>query len=565
MAKSVGWRWAALACLAALAGCGGGAGAAAAATAAPADSFGLSADANFVTVDTGAGLVFKVRRHNRDGSSKGVGDITSMVYRGTEYQDARKGSQVNSGFDFLYKGVHDVAVDAALVDPDHVRITVQAGPLTHYYLAQRGQAKIYMGTWFASEPDTLDLVRFIVRVPIGVLPHGPGPSDLRGTSGPIEAHDVFGMPNGETRSKHYSNQRLKDWSAIGATGPRAGVWIVRDNNEGNSGGPFYRSLLNQGTDTDQEITYIVNYGEAQTEPYRTGVLNAYTLVFTEGGPPDAIDTGWFAGMALKGYVAPAARGGVAGPAIGGRDPAWPYTVGFSNATAQYWADAAAADGRFQSSGMLPGTYAMRVYKNELVVDSRSVTVQAGKTTVLDPIAVADDPSTVPAVWRIGEWDGTPAEFVNGDKLTTMHPSDVRMRPWAVADYVVGRSAPGTGFPACQWKDVNGSITVRFNLGADQVADKVLRVGITTAFAGARPVVQLNQWTSPVPAASTQPSTRTLTTGTYRGNNTVFRFAIPASAFVAGENTLTLRVASGSGTTAYLSPGLAYDAIDLVAP
>ena len=27
----------------------------------------------------------------------------------------------------------------------------------------------------------------------------------------------------------------------------AGLWIVRDNNEGNSGGPFYRSLLNQGT------------------------------------------------------------------------------------------------------------------------------------------------------------------------------------------------------------------------------------------------------------------------------------------------------------------------------
>jgi len=569
-------RSAALLTLALLVGCGGGSGADAAQPPAstsgnggttpspdPSDSFGISKDANFFTVDTGAGLVFKVRRQNSNGSTKGLGDITSMVYRGVEYQDGLKGSQVNSGFDFLYTGVSAVAVDATVVDSDHIKVTVTAGNLTHYYIAQRGDAKIYMGTRFTSEPDTLGLARFIVRVPFGRLPNGPQPSDIRDNTGAIEAKDIFGMPGGETRSKHYSNKPLKDWSYIGATGTQVGIWIVRDNNEGNSGGPFYRSLLNQGTDTDQEITYIINYGEAQTEPYRPGILNTYTLVFTDGSPPSATDTSWFASMALAGYVAPAARGTVAGISIGGRDTAYPYTVAFSNATAQYWTEAAPGDGHFRSVGMMPGTYTMRIYKNELAVDTRSVTVEAGKTTTVDAVAIAGDPSTASAVWRIGEWDGTPVEFLNGDKVTTMHPSDVRLQPWKTADYVVGASTPGAGFPAYQWKDVNGAITVRFRLRQDQISDKVLRIGITTAFANGRPTVQVNNWAAPIPGASAQPSTRTLTIGSYRGNNTLFSYAVPAGAFVAGENVLTLGIASGSGGKAYLSAGVAYDAIDLV--
>jgi len=545
-----------------VAGCGGSSGTAQTSPGAN-SSFGLSSDAEAYTVDTGAGLVFKVRRHNSDGSSKRLGDISSLVYKGVDYQDGSKGSQINSGFDYLYTGTSAVSVDAALVDPDHIKITVKAGDLTHYYLAQRGEAKVYMATYFTTEPDTLGLARFIVRVPIGLLPRGPAASDLRGNSGAIEAQDIFGMPNGETRSKHYSNMRLKDWAYIGATGPQVGVWIVRDNNEGNSGGPFYRSLLNQGTNTDQEITYIINYGEAQTESFRTGVLNSYTLVFNDGSTPERVGTDWFASMGLSGYVAPNARGSAASVGISGRDPHYRYTVGFSNASAQYWTDADAADGHFLSTGMLPGTYTMRVYKNELAVDTRSVLVEAARTTSVGTVVITNDPSTTAAIWRIGDWDGTPCEFLNGDKVTTMHPSDVRMQPWQTADYVVGTSTPVTGFPAYQWKDVNGAITVRFKLSASQVADMTLRLGITTAFAGGRPVVKLNQWAGPIPSPSTQPSTRTLTIGSYRGNNMTFSVAIPASAFVAGDNVLTLSVASGTSGTEYLSPGVAYDAIDLV--
>jgi len=526
-------------------------------------SFGLTADANFYTIDTGAGLVFKIRRTDNGVSTQSAGDIASMLYNGVEYQDQGRGTQVNSGFDFLYNGVSAVNVSAENVGADVVKVTVVAGNLTHYYIARRGEARIYMGTYFTTEPDTLNLARFIVRVPIARLPNGPAPSDLRGNSGAIESSDVFGMPNGETRSKHYSNMRLKDWQYIGATGPGAGLWIVRDNNEGNSGGPFYRSLLNQGTSTNQEITYIVNYGEGQTEPLRTRVLNTYTMVFNDGAAPGPVDTSWLGTLGLTGWVAPEARGVVSGAAITGRDPRFAYTVGFSNANAQYWADADPVDGHFSTGRMIPGTYTMKVDKNELAVETRTVTVAAGGATDVGTIAVSAAPASKPALFRIGDWDGSPREFLNGDKVTTMHPSDVRMAPWTVPDYVVGMSQPATGFPAYQWKDVNGAVTVRFNLRKSQIAPLTLRVGITAAYANARPKVQVNGWVSANPSPSVQPNTRSLTVGTYRGNNTIFSFNIPATELVVGQNVLTLMPISGSGTTRFLSAGYSLDAVDLV--
>jgi rhamnogalacturonan endolyase len=553
-------------------GCGGDAASTATATGgatrmlagvATAATFGLTQDANFYTVDTGAGLVFKIRRLDNGVSTQSAGDIASMVYNGAEYQDQARGTQVNSGFDYLYKGISAVDVAAETVGADVVKVTVQAGNLTHYYIARRGEAKIYMGTYFTSEPDTLNLARFIVRVPIARLPNGPAPSDLRGNTGAIESGDVFGMANGETRSKHYSNMRLKDWQYIGATGTNAGLWIVRDNNEGNSGGPFYRSLLNQGTSTDQEITYIINYGEGQTEPLRTKILNTYTMVFNDGSAPAPVDTSWLGTLGLTGWVAPEARGAVSGAAITGRDARFAYTVGFSNATAQYWTAADATDGHFTSGGMIPGTYTMKVYKNELAVDTRTVTVGAGATTDAGTVAVTGDPASAAALWRIGDWDGSPAEFINGGKLTTMHPSDVRMSSWTPGDYVVGTSAPATGFPAYQWKDVNGALTVRFNLRQSQIVPLTLRIGITDAFAGGRPKPQVNGWVPANPPASTQPSSRTLTVGTYRGNNTMYTFNIPASELVVGQNVLTLTAISGSSGIRFLSPGYSYDALDLI--
>jgi len=42
----------------------------------------------------------------------------------------------------------------------------------------------------------------------------------------------------------------------------------------------------------------------------------------------------------------------------------------------------------------------------------------------------------------------------------------------------------------------------------------------------------------------------------------FTVNIPAHAFVAGENTITISVASGEGGMGFLSPSFVYDAVQL---
>ena len=559
-------------------------------------------------VDTGGGLVFKVMAYDNGVSTQSKGDLSSLLYNGVQYADASRGSQLNSGFDFLYSNVSAVDVQAQMISSSgaatsastanggvvsggaYVKITVtvfsaNGGVLKHYYMARSGEPRIYMGTYFTEEPDTLNLVRFILRVPIAALSRGgpagtPGglasngswPQDLRGTDTTVEASDVFGFSSGtasagQTRSKHYSNMRLKDWQYFGGlnSAGSVGLWFYRDNNEGNSGGPFYRSLLNQITATNNELTYIVNYGEGQTEAFRMGVLNSYTLMFTAGGAPSAPDTSWFSVMALDGYVASSGRGTVAGVGLSGTDPNYSYTVGFSSSTAQYWASANLANnGFFKSTGMRPGTYTLTVYKNELAVYTGSVTVTAGGTTTLNTLAINADPSAKAALWRIGNWDGSPAEFLNGGRLTTMHPTDVRMSSWVPATFVVGTSNAASGFPAYQWKDVNNARVIQFTLTSAQVRNLTLRLGTTADFNGARPQITVNNgsWTSGIPTAPPKGS-RNLTVGTYRGVNRLYSFDIPSTALVAGPNTVTVNVVSGTSGTAYLSPALSYDAVDLI--
>lgn len=555
-------------------------------------------------IDTDAGLVFKVRAYDNGGSTTSAGDISSLVYQGVEYADPSRGSQLNSGADWLYTGVTAVEVRAEAVDAsgrvtpastanngvvtgsDYFKITqtvrsTLGGVLTHYYLVKRGQPHIYMATHFTEQPTVHAQMRFIVRVPIARLPNG-GPAgvpgglapdgqwsgDIRGTSGAIEASDVFGFGSGhpragQTRSKHYANMRLKDWNYFGGTGPGVGLWFYRGNNEGNSGGPFYRCLLQQITSTHNELTYMVNYGEAQTEAFRLGVLNDYTLMFTNGAPPSARpDTSWFRVMNLVGYVPPEARGGISIAGLAGRQPGYAYTYGLANAQAQYWVDAHPVDGHALLDGMLPGDYTMSVYKGELAVQTLPVRVTANTRFALNTVSINADPSTRPALWRIGDWDGTPQEFLNGAQLTWMHPSDVRMAAWTVPPFVVG-SAAASAWPAYQWKDVNDGLQIRFLLRRGQNLQPLrLRVGVSADFNSARPRVTVNSWVSAIPPAPPK-ATRNLTVGTYRGFNRMYEFDIPASQLVVGTNTITLNAVSGTAGARFLSPGLAFDAIDLV--
>ncbi|WP_089104596.1 rhamnogalacturonan lyase B N-terminal domain-containing protein [Streptomyces hyaluromycini] len=528
------------------------------ATAASAASFGWSDDGSNYVVDTGAGLVFKVSKTN--------GDLTSLVYKGTEYQGyGGKNSHVESGL-----GTSTVTIAQSGTT---IVISVAYGTLKHYYAARSGENNVYL--WTDKADSSVTATRYIVRVKAGLFLNDE-PDSYTYAPTVIESADVFEKSDGQTRAKHYSKLRVMDYSYLGWTTGSVGLWIVRSNHEKASGGPFYRSLLRHQSADGGGLYEILYYGENQTESERYGLQGPYVIALTDGGAPSSslypgtLTTSWADSLGISGYVAASGRGRVAGVGISGRDTAYAYTVGLANSAAQYWGSARASDGWFSVAGVLPGTYTLTVFKGELAVYTGSVSVSAGATTTLNTIAIpsSNDPGNASAIWRINNWDGTPGGFKNADLMTYAHPSDVRAASWT-GNVVIGSGTETSAFPCYLWKDVNSGIVVYFKLTAAQAAAAhTLRIGVTTAYANGRPQVVVNDtWTSAVPSPPTQPSTRSLTVGSYRGNNYTFTYSVPASAWLtdtSAYNTLKIYVASGSGTTSFLSAGTSIDAIDLLA-
>ncbi|MBO4254931.1 rhamnogalacturonan lyase B N-terminal domain-containing protein [Streptomyces griseorubiginosus] len=524
---------------------------------ASAAGFGWSDDGSHYVVDTGASLVFKVSKTN--------GDLTSLVYKGTEYQGyGGKNSHIESGL-----GTSTVTI--AQSGPT-ILVSVTYGTLRHYYAARSGENNAYL--WTDKADDSVSATRYIVRVKAGMFLNDE-PDSYTYTTSTVEASDVFAKSDGQTRSKHYSRLRVIDYEYIGWTTGSVGLYMVRSNHEKASGGPFYRSLLRHQSADGGGLYEILYYGENQTESQRFGLQGPYVIAFTDGGAPSSslhhanITTAWADSLGISGYVPASGRGKVAGVGITGRDTAYPYTVGLANSAAQYWGSARSSDGYFSLPGVLPGTYTLTVYKGELAVYSGSVVVTAGGTTTLNTIAVpsSNDPSNASAIWRIGDWNGSPSGFKNADLMTYAHPSDVRAASWT-GNVVIGSGGETSAFPCYLWKDVNSGIVVYFKLTAAQAAAAhTLRIGVTTAYANGRPQVVVNDtWTSAVPSPPAQPSTRSLTVGSYRGNNHTFTYSVPASAWLtdaSAYNTLKIYVASGSGSTSYLSAGTSIDAIDLL--
>src|SRR5262249_32104948 len=275
--------------------------------AAPAGSFGFTDTGTAIVVDTGAGLVFHVNKSN--------GDITSIVFNGTEFiATSGKFAQLSSG------------LGSATVTPEtdgstFVKLTLQTGTtgtadpnMTHYLIVRPGDNTIYMATFPGQEPNVGEL-RWITRLNHDLLPNGPGPSNLNDTTGAIESTDIFGVANGETRSKYYGDtithgkDRAMDLTFCGATGTDVGMWMVFGNRESSSGGPFFRDIENQAGQ-DQEIYNYMNSGHNQTEANRLNVLHGpYALVFTTGAPPALpIDFSWIGNLNLMGWVSDSGRG-----------------------------------------------------------------------------------------------------------------------------------------------------------------------------------------------------------------------------------------------------------------
>ncbi|CAE6468330.1 unnamed protein product [Rhizoctonia solani] len=501
-------------------------------------AFGVTTGSGYLSVDTGGGLVFRV--------STSSGDITSLKYNNIECQDSSKYTHIGSGL--------GSATVSYKVSGNYATITIDTSTLTQYYVAVSGQSAIYIGTYTTAEPSVGEL-RFIARLSKSALPKGYTQSEINGGTA-IEGSDVYSL-SGQTRSKFYSSvQFIKD-QVHGVTGNGVGVYMVMPGNayETSGGGPFFRDINNQGS-SQQELYWYMNSGHMVTQSFRTGFFGPYAMVFTSGTAPSAsLDTSFFANLGLKGYVAASGRGTVKGT-VSGVPSGFTAVVGLDNSAAQYWGTVSGTS--YTISGVKPGTYKATLYKKELEVGTGSVTVSAGGTATLN---LASTESIKSNIWQIGLPDGTPSGFLNADKIETMHPSDSRMSGWGPVTYTIGSSSPSS-FPMAQFVAVNNPTTIKWTATSSQIGARTLRIRTTSSFAGGRPAIKVNNWSSANPAAPTKIDSRGVTRGTWRGYNQIYEYAIPSGTLVAGSNTITISIISGSSGDSFLSPNVVYDSVEL---
>jgi rhamnogalacturonan endolyase len=522
-------------------------------------AFGITSSGTNWRVDTGADVVFLVAKSNAD--------ITSITYQGNQLMAPYSLTHRNSHYEEGLSGTattittnQDLVAGWAVLAATDPNLGV-----TQYYAVRRGDNIIYMATYAAGPsapaPGEMRFIFYLDRTKFNVDPYSDVSGGLQGVEG--SPADVYKDPaTGYTYSKFYFPGRNIDSTSHGVTGPAVGAFMMIGSREKGSGGPFFKDIAFQGTSAAEELYNYMYSGHEQTEAFRPGLQGPYALEITNGSGPAPVDYSFMDNLGITGWVPASGRGAISGSA-GGVPAGYTATVGLANASAQYWTTPDAS-GSYSLGGILPGTYTETLYANELAVGSQSVTITAGGTT---PANISDTTVIPNPIWRIGTWDGTPNEFLNEPALQTEHPSDSRMAPWTNVNYVIGSSTPSM-WPAAQWKDVNNDNRITFTLTSAQAAvANTLRIGITDAYSGGRPYITVNvgqpyQWTSALPAPSSQPNSRSITRGTYRGNNTTFTYNIPRTALVAGTNTIDISVNSGSGYSGFLSAAIVYDAIDL---
>ncbi|TGZ81516.1 Rhamnogalacturonase B [Ascodesmis nigricans] len=508
-------------------------------------AFGLTSDSSSYTVDAGSAnpLIFKVSRSNCD--------ITSILYRGRQLQKQSPYSHINSG-------LGTATVSARVIEGKYIIITCRVTDLTHHYVVRNGESIIYMATNIAKLPSIGEL-RFIARLSSSELPNAQYlGATTGGSSSTVEGSDVF-IVNGQTRSKFYSSERFIDDEVHCIWGSDARACMVIPDPIGyetSAGGPFMRDINTNHVGDRHDLYWYHNSGHLRTESVRTGLYGPFALSFSRSGDPSkSLDTTWFSELAISGYVPMSARGYVSGTASG-VPSGFQSVLHWYNNVAQYWTY---ANGKFVSPPMKPGTYTMVLYKGEFKIAQKTVTVQQGSTTTSDITGSEDQRTTI---WRIGEWDGTPNGFRNADKQLRMHPTDSRMSSWGPLTFTVGNDI--SGFPMAQVMAVNNPTTIKFTLSSSQASGTLkIRVGTTLSFAGGRPVVTINSWTSSTPVAPVKIDSRGITRGGYRGYGEVYEWTLPSGTVKTGDNTMTIKVVSGSSGEAFLSPNFIYDAVELL--
>jgi rhamnogalacturonan endolyase len=536
-------------------------------------SFGLTTTSSSYTVDTGAQVVFTVARSK--------GDLTSVKYNNVEMEAP---FSATSRFSHYESGLSSSAIISATVDPNGNWILIAADDtgstgvgVIQYYMAHKGDNDVYMATY---APNTLGEMRFIMYLNWNTFTNHPAQSDTSGGQTVIESQDVFeNTATGQTHSKYYGELRAIDEADHGATGSTGGqnygAFMFMGNRETSAGGPFFKDIDFQSTGNAVELYNYMFSGHSQTETFRTGLYGPYALSITNGGAPTMPDYSFIdSSLGLSGFVSASSRGTLVGNASG-VSSGHRVTVGLSNSAAQYW-ETPDASGNYSIAGVKPGTYVETLYQDELAVGTLpAVTITAGATTAQNITDTLFTPAAASTIWRIGSWDGTPAGFLNADKIQDMHPTDSRMTPWAdstgTTNFTVGTSSDSDS-PMAQWKEQNAAAPftdvknrVTFNLTSAQVTALTLRIGLTRTGAGGRPIVSVNGGSfSAAPSPNTDASGRGVTLGNWRGNNVMYTYGVSAGSLHSGTNTIDIEVASGSSDTdAWLGPWMIYDALDLV--
>ncbi|OBT59342.1 hypothetical protein VE04_00263 [Pseudogymnoascus sp. 24MN13] len=501
-------------------------------------AFGITTSTASYAIDAGSAESFVVT------VSRTNCDITSIKYRGVEYQYQSTKSHIASG-------LGSATVSATTINSQYAKITcvVKSADfdLTHYYVVKSGDSIVYMATNTNAQPAIGEL-RYIARLDSALLPleypFGTASTTVGGTA--IEGSDVY-LVNGQTRSKFYSSERFIDDKVQCVTASDASIHacmvLSTPGKEASSGGPFFRDINTNNGGAYTSLYNYMNSGHVQTEAYRTGLHGPYALHFSRSGIPASVDANFafFSDLGISGYVADSGRGVVKGTATGVAS-GFQIVVHWYNSASQYWVYASSS-GAFTSPAMKPGSYTMKLYQGEFQLASQS-TSQSRNT-----------------LWKIGDWDGQPKGFRNADKQLRMHPSDSRMSSWGPLTYTVGSSAL-TDFPMALFKSVNTPATIKFTLSSAPSGTTTLRIGTTLSFAGARPVAKVNSWQGATPAAPTKIDSRGVTRGAYRGFGEVYDVTIPAGTLTSGSNTITIDVASGSSGDTYLQPNVIFDAVEL---
>ncbi|KAF2186131.1 polysaccharide lyase family 4 protein [Zopfia rhizophila CBS 207.26] len=467
-------------------------------------------------------------------------DMTSIKYKGTEYQTQTAYSHLASGLgsdaSVKYKTIDDNVVVSCSIANDEF-------DLTQYHVFQNGSSTIHLGTDTRSNPEVGEL-RFIFRIQglEGAYPTGKVSDTRDGTV--IESEDIYKVGSGgETRAKHYSAERFIDDQIHCAYGDVYACFIkpIRGY-EASTGGPFYRNIrLNLGEDNIQGVTYYMNHGDFPWDVVRTG------FTFIED-------------LGLGGYIGDSKRGKVVGKALGTSSD-FPIVVHGYNSDHQQWVYAK-SDGSFESPLLAAGTYTQAFYQDELLAGNITVTVKAGATatvsmTATNPIITESRTK----IFQIGNYDGRPVGFLNADKQQRMHVSDPRMGAWDTPTFVVGTSTTNQ-FPMAIFSDVNNNRKIQFTLKSALKKVTKFRVGTTLSFHWGEPTVKVNSHMCSNFVNPNGADGRGITKGMTHGDMTVYSCEIPVGVLVAGTNTVTLGVTSSRNGTTWLSPNYILDFVEL---